>query len=151
MRKVSLSLFSILGFLIFAIQSPTAIADMMRSAVITDMQGQVMYLSSDTGEWLPASLGITLKEKDTVKTLDDGTCTLLFKGMADATAEIRPKGVMEVKGVNTADAGDNTELELTLGSVLVKAEKLQGESEFQVRTPNSIVGIRGTESEVSVE
>ena len=44
-----------------------------------------------------------------------------------------------------------TELQIAIGGVLVKAEKLKRESDFEVVSPSSIVGIRGTMFEVSVE
>jgi hypothetical protein len=45
---------------------------------------------------------------------------------------------------------DNTLLDLEVGSVLVEAEKLVGASRFEVKTPTSVVGIRGTKFEVNV-
>ena len=46
---------------------------------------------------------------------------------------------------------ENTLLSIQAGSVLVKAQKMIGDSKFEVKTPTSIVGIRGTTFEVQVE
>jgi len=130
--------------------SPPVDADASRTAVITALQGNVSYLPAGQTQWLGAQVGTLLNEKDTVKTGDDSTCTVLFQGMSDSTVDVRPNSVMELSTVSAGDNADDTELGLNLGSILVKAEKLQGESEFEVRTPNSIVGIRGTQFEVNV-
>jgi hypothetical protein len=45
---------------------------------------------------------------------------------------------------------ETTLLDVEVGNILVKAEKLMGESKFEVKTPTSIVGIRGTTFEVQV-
>ena len=125
-------------------------AETGRSAVITALDGEVSYRLSGQTQWLGAELGTVLGEKDTVKTGEGSTCTILFQGMSDSTVDVRPNSVMELSTVASGDNADDTELGLSLGSVLVKAEKLEGESQFEVRTPNSIVGIRGTQFEVNV-
>ena len=51
---------------------------------------------------------------------------------------------------DAADKIDNTLLVVGIGSVLVKADKLVGASKFEVKTPTSIIGIRGTIFEVYV-
>ena len=70
--------------------------------------------------------------------------------MSDSTVDMRPNSTMELKSLSFGVDKDDTKLELDIGSILVKAEALQGDSEFHVRTPNSIVGIRGTKFEVNV-
>jgi hypothetical protein len=54
--------------------------------------------------------------------------------------------------INKAEASETTLLDLALGAVLIKAEKLHSEkSRFEVKTPTSIVGVRGTTFSVAVE
>ena len=54
-----------------------------------------------------------------------------------------------------ADPGADTSktlLDLAMGEVLIKAQKVHGEnSKFEVKTPTSIVGVRGTTFNVKVE
>ena len=46
----------------------------------------------------------------------------------------------------------NTLFDLSLGEILIKAKKLHSEkSKFEVKTPTSIVGVRGTTFSVTVE
>jgi len=45
-----------------------------------------------------------------------------------------------------------TLLDLSMGEILVKAQKVHSEkSKFEVKTPTSVVGIRGTTFSVAVE
>ncbi len=126
-------------------------AETGREVVVQSLSGSVEYQKGGEGEWIKAAPEILLAESDVVRTADNSRCNLLFKGMSNATVELKPNSMLELATVAEEKTGDDTQLDLTLGAVLVKADKLKGESAFQVRTPNSIVGIRGTEFEVNVD
>ena len=108
------------------------------------------FLSPGAQEWGSLEVGNILYEKATIKTAEQSTCTLLFKGMTDSVVEMRPNSVMELFSVSSTPDRDKTELTLSLGAVLVDADHLRGASEFEIRTPNSVVGISGTVFEVNV-
>src|SRR5262245_52921964 len=117
-----------------------------RQVIVQSTTGNVEYQKSGDGSWVKTSKDAVLSESDVVRTGDDSTADLLFKGTSSTTIQLRPNSVLELSNVSEPKPGqDATELDLSLGSVLVKAEKLQGDSQFHVRTPNSIVGIRVTE------
>lgn len=122
-----------------------------REVLATSVSGTVEYMEPGVDEWKPVAKGMVLYQAYVVRTGANSRCTLLFKGMSDATVELRPESTMELETVTDLRTGDDTELDLSLGAVLVKAETLRGGSSFKVRTPNSVVGIRGTEFEVSVD
>ncbi|MBN1688101.1 MAG: FecR domain-containing protein, partial [Candidatus Omnitrophica bacterium] len=67
--------------------------------------------------------------------------------------ELKPKSRLKMTTLEMdAITGEKiTLLDLAIGKVLVHASKLQGESKFEVRTPTSTTGVRGTVFEVSVE
>jgi hypothetical protein len=121
-----------------------------REVKIEALTGTVDYQEKGRGDWLPVSKDTVLHQRDRVRTGDDSTCTLLFEGMSDATINLNPNSILNLRTVRDSGTGDDTELDLSLGSVLVMAEELQGDSSFKVRTPNSVVGIRGTVFEVEV-
>lgn len=129
----------------------TAHAEGSRDVRVDGITGTAEFQKAGAGAWAPLTQGTVLQETDVVKTGPNSTCSLTFIGMSNAAVDVKPDSVMELATVGQAETGDHTELDLSVGSVLVKAEKLQGESSFQVRTPNSIVGIRGTEFEVKVD
>jgi len=53
--------------------------------------------------------------------------------------------------LNQETGEKTTVLDLAIGKVLIHAEKLKGDSVFNVRTPNSTTGVRGTTFTVSAE
>lgn len=142
----------LLGFVLFSLFASTGFcAEAAREIVVKNITGTVEYQKGGEGDWIKATNDLVLAESDIVRTGDKSSCDVVFKGQSDAGVEMRPNSILEFTTVADAKGSDDTELDLMLGSVLVKAEKLKGESSFKVRTPNSIVGIRGTEFEVKVD
>ena len=122
-----------------------------REVIAEKVEGRVLIQEKDRGPWVPLLEGMKLKTSDKIKTAADGSAQLLVKGMSDATLNINPNTLVYLSELKQEAVGDETEFDLRIGSVLVKAEKLKGESRFEIRNPNSIVGIRGTEFEVVVQ
>jgi len=126
-------------------------AQEQREVIVEKVEGRVLLQEQDRGPWVPLLEGMKLKTSDRVKTAADSNADLLIKGMTDARVNIRPDTLVQLSELKQEADGDQTELNLSIGSVLVMAEKLKGESRFEIRNPNSIVGIRGTEFEVVVQ
>ncbi|MFT5207295.1 MAG: hypothetical protein ACI9CF_001045 [Candidatus Omnitrophota bacterium] len=122
-----------------------------REVLVEEVTGLPQVQIGGVGEWGGMKQGIVLTEDDIVKTDDKSTARLLFTGRNKTVANIRPNTVMELTALTANADKDDTEVSIMIGSVLLKAQKLKKRSSFNVRTPSSIVGIRGTEFEVSVE
>lgn len=124
-----------------------------RYGVILEVQGQV-EVKIGSQDWQPAQAGMKLLEKDEIRTgMESAAKILLDEQGRTGKLDLKPESRMRL-GTLKLDpkSGDKlTVLDLALGSVLVKAEKLQGGSKFQVRTPNATTGVRGTEFLVSVD
>ena len=133
--------------------SSLSFADGSSQATILEIKGDANYLKAGTTEWTKLEPTVILAEGDSVKT---GPATQLRMELIGSTktAEILVRKETEFKfskfRFDEASKVDNTLLEVGVGSVLVKAEKLVGASKFEVKTPTSIVGIRGTIFEVHV-
>ena len=120
-------------------------------AEVKAITGSALYKRAASADWAELDIGAVLTEGDVVKTPQNSEVVMHLKGIRK-TAEIIVRQNSEftfhrfqhdpVSGV------DETLLDLPLGSILVKAEKLAGSSKFEVKTPTSIVGIRGTTFEV---
>lgn len=121
-----------------------------RSAVAESVKGEVFQKDS-ASDWRELEQGSTLNEKQAVKTGPDGSATLQFHGKSKARVDVRPNSLLELSKLRTQGGGDQTEVYVSLGSILVKSDKLTEGSDFDVRTPKQIVGIRGTEFEVKVD
>lgn len=121
-----------------------------RSAVAKNVQGEVLQKEASS-DWKELSQGEILSESQAVKTGPSGSATLQFEGKSKARVDVRPNSLLELSKLRTQGSGDRTEIYVSLGSILVKSDKLTEGSDFDVRTPKQIVGIRGTEFEVKVD
>lgn len=121
-------------------------------AKVLEIIGEAKYMSGGAAEWAILDPEVVLKEGDRIKTASDSQVRLELTGHAK-TAEliIRKETEFTLQTFRHEDSGtEKTLLDVAVGSVLVKAEKLKGDSKFEVKTPTSIVGIRGTTFEVQV-
>ena len=151
MKKVKL--FLVIG-LVLGMASLSIAAENMRIATVADIKGTV---EAKTGQdnWVPATLGMTLKQGDAIRVGKDSSALLNLDGQAQtATVTLNANSQLELAELITdTDAGSQkTLLDLSLGSILIKAAKLHSEqSSFEVKTPTSMVGVRGTTFAVTVE
>lgn len=134
--------------------SAPVFAEAVRVAEISNLEGAVWYRKSGTTEWKGAEKGMLLLENDEIKTGENAKAEILLDtagetGKLDLTANSQMR--FETMGKDPATEDKTTLLDLAVGKVLIKAEKLRGNSTFQVKTPTSICGVRGTLFEVTVE
>lgn len=138
----------LITFLLFFV-SVTASADQIRQATLANFAGEVM-IRQGGGEWKPATAGDIMKINDELKTSPGASAEVLLD---NGSVKLRENSHFKIDTMNLDPAtGEKvTYLNLALGRILIKAEKLQGNSQFEVRTPTSTTGVRGTVFEVSVE
>lgn len=132
---------------------PKVFATGVSQASVIEIKGEAKFLKNGQTDWVPLEKDTLLTEGDKIKTANGSLVRLMLTGNAK-TAELTVREDTEFtfktfRHDETTDI-DNTLLDVELGSVLVKAEKLIGDSKFEVKTPTSIVGIRGTVFEVNV-
>ena len=136
---------------VLIMSSYAASASEMDQAKVLDIKGEAKFMKAGTTDWKTLELGMILTEGDSMKTGANSEATLELSG-AKKTAEIVVRKDSEFSFAtfrhDETAMTDQTLLDVETGGVLVKAEKLLGESKFQVKTPTSIVGIRGTVFEV---
>ena len=154
MKKVCLVTRNSILILAFVLMSSTlSFADDSSHAKLLEIKGEGSFMRAGTAAWTKLELAAILEEGDSIKTGADGEVRLELMG-ASKTAEILVRKETEFKFTkfrnDEASKIDNTLLEVSVGDVLVRAEKLVGASKFEVKTPTSIVGIRGTIFEVHV-
>ncbi len=125
-----------------------------RSAEITSLNGTAEVRQAGQDGWVPAKVGMVLSEGDTIKTAPSSWALLNVDAGKIATVEVKASSQMlisELMADPTVDTS-KTLLDLAMGEVLIKAQKVHGEnSKFEVKTPTSIVGVRGTTFSVKVE
>ncbi len=127
-------------------------AENQNQAKVMTITGDAYTKKPGAVDWQLLQVDAILTEGDSVKTTEGSEVVMNLEGAAK-TAEIvvRESSEFVFKTFqHQEDATDTTLLDVSLGAVLVKAEKLAGTSKFEVKTPTSIVGIRGTTFEVKV-
>ena len=128
-------------------------ADGGKNVTIVEKEGDVEVMQKGTSEWKPAEIWMKLGTGDKVKTKKNSHVDLNFNGMGQAAlVRVAENSSMDIKSYVAAKEMDQRKISLDLakGDILVKASKLKGESQFQVHTPTSVVGVRGTGFKVHV-
>jgi hypothetical protein len=123
-------------------------------ARVTEIVGEAFYQKVGTKEWKVLVKDFVLVEGDAVRTGKDSQLKLAMGGdQKIAEVLLKKESQFSFKDFrhDAKTKSDTTLLNLEMGSVLVNAAKMPKESKFQVKTPTSIVGIRGTKFEVNVE
>jgi len=150
MKKLLLAIFLTTVLFSLAIAQETK----QRVAVVGQIKGTVEAKTANN-VWKPATEGMVLNQNDTIRTQKNSSAILNLDGKAQ-TAIVEVKENTELSLAEMIESKDkNTQktlLDLSLGNILIKAKKLQGEkSGFEVKTPTSVVAVRGTTFAVSVE
>lgn len=150
MRK--LLILAIIAVSTFAFSMSYAI-EAEKDVTIADMKGTVEVLPQGSSALVPAAIWMKLGSGDTIKTGDASYADLNFNGMGQsALVRVDANSSMKIDSYVAAAniAERKIALDLAMGDILVKANKLKDESQFQVRTPTSVVGVRGTGFKVHV-
>lgn len=155
MRKMLYAvIITVIAISSLACSSMAADAGSAKDVSVVDMKGTVEVMEKGASNWVAATAWMKLGAGDTVRTGKDSYADLKFNGMGDtALVRVGENSSMKVDTyVSSKDVAERKiALDLSMGDVLVKANKLKSESQFQVKTPTSIVGVRGTGFKVHVE
>jgi hypothetical protein len=151
MKIVSLLVAAVL---VFAISSSAMAQDVKRTATITNVQGAVDVMTREK-TWKPAAVGMVLNQSDVIRTKIKSSATLDIDGTGEtATVIVKESSQLMLADLtmNKSDTSQKTLLDLALGEILIKAKKIHSDkTTFEVKTPTSIVAVRGTTFSVSVE
>jgi hypothetical protein len=127
------------GFLVILfLSAPLAWA---KTALLSQVKGEVEILTANTTAWVPAQEGMELKNGDEVRTGSKSSVRVMIES-SEVTLEQKTKfrfNSHEVQNDKT-----NTSLELMLGRLKANVQKLNAGSEFKITTPTSVAAVRGT-------
>jgi len=138
--------------LCFGLVNAEASAEASRKAIVSKLKGTVEVRVQDAS-WVPARIGMILREGDELRTGDTGTAeTLLDDEGKTGRLEIKPNSHLRFNTLTWDEStGERTTLiDFALGTVMVYVNKLKGESRFEVNTPTATIGVRGTRFKVKV-
>lgn len=137
-------------------QVPSSSSSSDRFVEIQELKGAVEVKATPQDNWKAAEKGMRVTQDGEIKTGKESTAVLLLDEQgATGKIDVTPNSWLRIAEMTYSGVGDEkvkkTMLDLALGQVLVQAEKLKGESSFQVRTPTSTTSVRGTVFDVKVE
>lgn len=126
------------------------------TAEIVSFKGKVDVQVKGELIWIPAKIGMVLNEGDIVRTKEGSRAIMSLKGIAgeEATVEVEENSLLMLAELikDEEKKTQKTLLDLAVGKILIKAKEMRSEeSDFEVKTPTSVVGIRGTAFGVEVE
>lgn len=139
-----------------SMESLTEPANGARFVEIKDLTGEVKVKAAPGESWKVAKEGQRVFAGGEIKTGRDSSATIWVdeKG-ASGKIDLRSNTWVRVAALDFSekDNSKKTLIDLALGQVLVFAEKLQGKSTFQVRTPTATSSVHGEKAifEVHVE
>jgi hypothetical protein len=115
--------------------------------------GKDVFVQCAGGNWQAAKDGMVILPGDVVSTAPAGSVEVLMDGGKVGRIEIKEGSLFRIsKAERDLGSGDKTTLlELAVGKLIAHVEKLQGKSKFEVKTPTSLTGVRGTVFEVTVK
>ncbi len=125
-----------------------------RFSIIAKADGKVEVKLSG-GDWQPAQAGMVLRTSDEVRTLKGGSANIVMDDKG-ATGNVQVESESRMRfdemGQDSQTGEKKTVLAIAVGGVKVHvAQKLKGHEKFEVKTPNSTVGVRGTTFRVQVD
>ncbi|MBM7563699.1 FecR family protein [Paenibacillus sacheonensis] len=129
-----------------------ASAQLLRIAVVQSLKGGVTVLKSGGTKPFKAFKSMSLNEGDQIATGKDGGAVLELSsaGADEDSITIAANSVVNFSKLKDA-GGTKTKLSVWAGSLWVKVKSVSNASDqFEVETPTSIMGVRGTQFYVNV-
>lgn len=121
-------------------------------AIVRAVRGKAEFSDSNSGGWTMLKVGKVLKAGAKVRTLNQSQVDL-FLGANGPVLRVTEDTELGLDKLNLeqggADAVIETQLDLTSGRILGRVEKLAAASKYEVKTPQGVAAIKGTEFDIS--
>ena len=147
--------FSIVMACVVAVVGAVAVSSVQAAeagkAVVRSIHGQAQYQESG-GQWLPLKVGQVLKAGSAVRTANDSHADLFMdqNGQVVRMVENTTLGLDKLNYTATGvDTIIETQLDLKSGRIIGVVRKMADQSKYEIKTPNGVAGIRGTEYDIT--
>jgi outer membrane protein assembly factor BamB len=118
-----------------------------KQAMITFITGDVFKLENN--EWIYLEIGDLLEEHDSIQVESGSFCEIQFGDKAVVRVEENTE--LSISNIFIKTGETKIGIDLAVGSVLVKVQKLVNEGKFNVKTQSAVCGVRGTQFSVKSE
>lgn len=107
------------------------------SAMLTGVKGSVAVKAEGSGEWKEARDKMKLTGGDTIKTSAGASCIIKFSD--GSMVKVGPMSSTKV-----SDIGLTKTVDVDSGKTWSRVRKMDKDSDFKVKTPTAVAGVRGT-------
>ncbi len=123
------------------------------NAKVRQIRGSAKY-STEGGIWVPLKVGATLKPGTMIQTAPESVVDLDL-GENGPVVRVTPDTTVGLDKLAYAGTGADSVIETTVnvrnGTIIGNVKKLAKASKYEIKTPNGVAGIRGTDYVVSVK
>jgi hypothetical protein len=123
------------------------------SAQVRSIRGSAKY-SQGGGVWVPLNKGKTLKQGTLIQTAPESIVDL-YLGENGPVVRVTPNTTVALDKLAYAGTGMDsvieTRLDLKNGTIIGNVKKLAKASKYEIKTPNGVAGIRGTDFVVTAK
>ena len=120
----------------------------LQAAEIIYLEGAVQVQSGSDSAWKTAEKGMKVNIGDSIRTARHSLADIALDDEKKNTIRIDPKTLVVL---NSATAGTIDRLDLSHGKVTSKLENLKAGLSFEVNTPSTVAGVRGSSYSVYAE
>jgi len=136
--------------LVAAFVASSAQAGEAGKAVVRSIRGHAQY--ADGANWLELKVGQVLKPGSTIRTANESQVDL-FMDQNGPVVRLVENTTLGIDKLNFEDTGVDTvietQLDLKSGRILGIVKKMAATSKYEIKTPNGVAGIRGTEYDIT--
>lgn len=111
-------------------------------AMLTEMSGSVLVKDAHDGSFKKAAVNQPLYAGDEIRTKKGAACEIEFK--TESVVRLDENTDFKIHEVKETSKGSKTSVQLFVGKILNVVSKTANSS-FEVKTPTSVAGVRGTE------
>jgi hypothetical protein len=143
MKKLSIPVVFLISFLVIS-----GAKSLLRAAEIIYLEGNVQVQPDGEEEWKKAEKGMKLNIGDSIRTARHSKADVALDEAKKNTIRIDPKTMIVL---NSAMPGSIDRLDLSRGRVYSNLENIKAGLDFEVSTPSTVAGVRGSSYSVYSE
>lgn len=113
------------------------------TASVTALDGDVQFIKSGSSDWQSAEVGFVLSDGDKISSKENSWAEISMEN--GHQVKIGPESYMTINSLGT-----KTNLELFKGSLFSKVKTLKGGESYNVKAPETVCSVRGTEFNVNI-
>ncbi|MBI4753341.1 FecR domain-containing protein [Candidatus Desantisbacteria bacterium] len=135
----------LIGILLIPIHAKATATTQEQEIILTKVSGRVEVQNIGDVKWKKAGVGTKLKSNQRIRTFEKSRAYLdLGEGSSMVIISDSIMDILELKKQIEGQNGFSSKVKLWIGKIRTEIKKLDKDSSFEVVTPTTIAGVRGT-------